>query len=94
MQKLATVYLDWLFRQFGRASMLARLSMLINIVLGWSVYTIHINEDILRREVIACHTLRLEDYKKIIQEHKNIKIEIKEQNTRIDKNSDAIQKIK
>ena len=71
--------------------MLARLSMLINIVLGWSVYTIHLNEDLLRREVIQCHTMRFEDYKRFIAEQSSMKSQIKENEDNIKENKDAIQ---
>ncbi len=74
--------------------MLARLSMLINIVLGWSVYTIHLNEDMLRREVIECHTMRFEDYKRVIAEQNVMKSQIKVHDEKILDNKEEIEKIK
>lgn len=71
--------------------MLARLSMLINIVLGWSIYQIHLNEDMLRREVIECHKMRYEDYRRIIAEQKEIKTQIKMHDDKIQDNANNIE---
>jgi hypothetical protein len=85
--------LNWLFRQFGRASMLARLSMLFNIVLGYSVMKIHENEDSLRREVIKCHELRHSDMQMMMRESHAVKKQAVDNLNKIQEVKEAVENI-
>ncbi len=73
--------------------MLARLSMLFNIVLGWAVYKIHTNEDLLRAEVIECHRLRHEDFRRIVEDQGYIKKTQEHIANRVEENADKITKV-
>lgn len=48
-------------KQFERASMLAKLSLIFNIALAYVIAILHSNEDSLRKEIIECHARRYDD---------------------------------
>lgn len=54
--------LQFFERQFGKASLMAKLSLIFNLALAYTITVLHNNEGALTAELIKCHASKYTDF--------------------------------